>query len=63
MRLPGFAIDEMLDDLASDQRHQLQRAAEMAGLHDRMRRWLTARIATATQTRRDHRSRGRRVSR
>jgi hypothetical protein len=41
MRLPAFGIDEMLDDLAYDQRHQLQRAAEIAGLHDRMRRWLT----------------------
>ena len=41
MQLPAFAIDEMLEDLAYDQRHQLQRAAEMAGLHDRMRRWLT----------------------
>ena len=41
MRLPAFAIDEMLDDLAYDQRHQLQQAADIAALQDRMRRWLT----------------------
>ena len=40
MQLPAFAIDELLDDLAHDQRHQLQQAAAMTELNDRIRRWL-----------------------
>ena len=31
VQLPAFAIDEMLEDLAHDQRHQLQRAADVGG--------------------------------
>jgi hypothetical protein len=40
MQLPAFAIDELLDDLAHDQRHQLQQVAAMTELNNRIRRWL-----------------------
>ena len=41
VQLPAFAIDEMLEELAYAQRHQLQQATSMAALHEPMRRWLT----------------------